>query len=135
MKSAVLLLSIATLALTAPVIAEARPDRGGGQPRAERQVQRPDRGGGRPDRGPRPDGPRQDRPRQDRMPQGGFRNRPDVMAPQPDYRPRRDSLGAGWRQQQEEARRGVRSGRFVPLNKVVPNLQRRYPGRQLDAGI
>ena len=131
MKSAVLLFSIATLALCAPAIAEARPDRGGGQARAERQVQRPERARPRPDAVDR----RQGRPRPDRMPDGGFRDRPDAIAPQPDFRPRRDSLGAGWRQQQEEARRAVRSGRFVPLSRVVPNLQRRFPGRQLDAGI
>jgi hypothetical protein len=131
MKRALLILAIATLALGAPAIAEARPDHHdrGGQARSERQVRRPERAGPRQGRPPRPDrGPQ-------RRPDGGFRNRPDVIPPPPQYRPRRDSLGAGWRQQQEEARRAVRSGRFVPLSRVVPNLKRRYPGRQLDAGI
>jgi peptidase YpeB-like protein len=123
MKSAALFLAIASLALTAPVIADARPD--GQRARAER-IDRQDRGGRvrpdavRPDRDfrvrPRPDGPIRERPR-------------------PDGRPGRDSLGAGWRQQQDEARRGVRSGQLMPLNRVLPNLQRRFPGRQLDAGI
>ncbi|MGZ8364606.1 MAG: PepSY domain-containing protein [Caulobacteraceae bacterium] len=48
---------------------------------------------------------------------------------------RRDSLGQGWRQQQDEARRGVRQGRYVPLARVLPGISRRTPGRQLDAGI
>ncbi len=46
-----------------------------------------------------------------------------------------NSLGADWRQQQDEARQGVRQGRYVPLGRVLPELRRRSPGRQLDAGI
>jgi hypothetical protein len=99
--------ALALLALTAPAIADARPDdRGGGRdrPRAERQ----------PDDEPRQ--PRRQRP-----------NRGD--------RPAYNSLGEGWREQQDEARRGVRQGGFRPLSQVVGELQRRNPGRQLDAGI
>lgn len=46
-----------------------------------------------------------------------------------------DSLGAGWREQQDEAQRGVREGRFVPLAQVIQNIRARTPGRQLDAGL
>jgi hypothetical protein len=46
-----------------------------------------------------------------------------------------NSLGPDWRFQQEEARAGVRQGHFAPLGRVIDNLQRRSPGRQLDAGI
>jgi uncharacterized membrane protein YkoI len=48
---------------------------------------------------------------------------------------RPNSLGADWRLQQEEARFGVRHGQFAPLGRVVENIRRRTPGRQLDAGI
>jgi hypothetical protein len=55
-------------------------------------------------------------------------------APAPIMR-RPNSLGADWRQQQEEARSGVGRGRFAPLGQVIEGIQRRAPGRQLDAGI
>ncbi len=126
MKSAVLFLSVAALALAAPAIADARPDgRGGGgggreDRREARQERRGDRPQARPDRRGRPD--------------GGFRT--PRMRPPAVYRPQAgDSLGPGWRQQQDDVRRGVRQGRYVPLNRVIPNLQRRFPGRQLDAGL
>jgi uncharacterized membrane protein YkoI len=48
---------------------------------------------------------------------------------------RPNSLGADWRLQQEEARFGVRHGHFAPLGHVIEGLERRAPGRQLDAGI
>ncbi|HEY2048819.1 MAG TPA: PepSY domain-containing protein [Caulobacteraceae bacterium] len=48
---------------------------------------------------------------------------------------RPNSLGPDWRQQQEEARFGVRHGHFAPLGRVIDSLERRSPGRQLDAGI
>lgn len=46
-----------------------------------------------------------------------------------------NSLGAGWRAQQNEARDAVRRGRHVPLGRVLSELKRRTPGRQLDAGL
>jgi len=49
------------------------------------------------------------------------------------YRP--NSLGDDWRQQQNEARQGVRRGRLVPLSQVLAEINRRTPGRLLDAGI
>jgi hypothetical protein len=103
-------LVLAVLALSAPAIADARPGHGGGggreKPRAERQ-----RDDGRRQRGR--EGPR------------------DFRAPAPPY----NSLGEGWREQQDEARRGVRQGGYRPLAQVLGDLQRRNPGRQLDAGI
>jgi hypothetical protein len=34
---------------------------------------------------------------------------------------------------QDDARRGVREGRRVPLRDVIPQIQRRSPGRMLDS--
>ena len=50
-------------------------------------------------------------------------------------RDRSDSLGSNWRPQQDEARSGVRQGRMIPLEAIAPRLNRRAPGRLLDAGI
>ena len=50
-------------------------------------------------------------------------------------RDRSDSLGSNWRPQQDEARSGVRQGRMLPLESIAPRLNRRAPGRLLDAGI
>jgi hypothetical protein len=58
---------------------------------------------------------------------------PPGYAGPPARRP--NSLGADWRLQQEEARAGVRQGHFAPLGHVIESLERREPGRQLDAGI
>ena len=49
--------------------------------------------------------------------------------------PQPDSLGAGWREQQNEVQRCVREGRCVSLAQVIQNIRRRTPGRQLDAGL
>jgi uncharacterized membrane protein YkoI len=49
--------------------------------------------------------------------------------------PQPDSLGAGWREQQDEAQRCVRDGRCVSLAQVIQTIRRRTPGRQLDAGL
>jgi uncharacterized membrane protein YkoI len=46
-----------------------------------------------------------------------------------------NSLGAGWGQQQDEARQGVRQRRMIPLGQIVAQLRARIPGRQLDAGL
>lgn len=46
-----------------------------------------------------------------------------------------NSLGSGWRQQQDEARDAVRRGQHVPLGRVLEQLKRRTPGRQLDVGL
>jgi hypothetical protein len=51
------------------------------------------------------------------------------------YGPAPNSLGSGWRPQQEDARRGVRSGAMRPLGEVVANIQRTTRGRMLDAGV
>lgn len=46
-----------------------------------------------------------------------------------------DSLGPAWAPQQDEAREGVRRGNQVPLPMVIMTIQRRVPGRLLDAGL
>jgi uncharacterized membrane protein YkoI len=48
---------------------------------------------------------------------------------------RYDSLGADWGAQQNEARRGVKQGRYTPLATVIAEINRRTPGYQLDAGL
>jgi uncharacterized membrane protein YkoI len=53
----------------------------------------------------------------------------------PDRPPQGDSLGADWREQQNEARAKVREGRHVPLEQVIAEIRRRTPGRLLDTGI
>ena len=53
--------------------------------------------------------------------------------PPPPHRP--NSLGADWRQQQDEARLGVRQRRIMPLGMVIQQVRRRFPGHQLDAGL
>jgi uncharacterized membrane protein YkoI len=46
-----------------------------------------------------------------------------------------DSLGADWRQQQDEARAAVRDGRHLPLSEVTAKIAAQVPGRLLDAGL
>lgn len=58
-----------------------------------------------------------------------FLGRPSVPLTSP------NSLGAGWRQQQDEAREAVLRGRHLPLARVLDQLRRRTPGRQLDVGL
>jgi hypothetical protein len=53
--------------------------------------------------------------------------------PAPRYAP--NSLGSGWRPQQDDARRGVREGRMASLSQVMENIRRTTPGRMLDAGV
>lgn len=49
--------------------------------------------------------------------------------------PQGDSLGADWRQQQNEARQKVQEGRHVPLEQVIAEIRRKTPGRLLDTGL
>ncbi len=64
---------------------------------------------------------------------------PRAYAPPPTYAPPRgysyapapNSLGSGWRPQQPEARRQGN----VPLGRVMADINRRMPGRMLDAGV
>ena len=58
---------------------------------------------------------------------------PAAAVAQPDDKG--DSLGAAWAPQQDEARAGVRRGAQVPLSLVIMTIQRRLPGRMLDAGL
>jgi hypothetical protein len=46
-----------------------------------------------------------------------------------------NSLGAGWGQQQDQARRGVRQGQMMPLRQVITGIRGSTPGRLLDAGL
>ncbi len=46
-----------------------------------------------------------------------------------------DSLGADWGQQQNQARQAVRSGRYLPLTRIIAEISRRDRGHELDAGI
>ena len=57
------------------------------------------------------------------------------ISPRPPPPHRQNSLGADWRQQQDEARLGVRQRRIMPLESVIQQIRRRAPGRQLDAGL
>ena len=40
-----------------------------------------------------------------------------------------------WRQQQDLLREGVRGGKLEPLGRVIANIRRIAPGRQVDADI
>lgn len=55
--------------------------------------------------------------------------------PGPNRPPPGNSLGADRREQQDEARQGVRGGHLAPLGRVIHDIGRRTPGRQLDTGI
>ena len=48
--------------------------------------------------------------------------------------PGRPVLGAG-RGDQDQAREGVKSGRQVPLSRVLASLSSRYPGRHLNTSM
>jgi hypothetical protein len=85
--------------------------------------------------------------------EGGFRYAPPGVyagerrdyryaAPPPAYQqgyaaPQRrpNSLGSEWREQQEEARSGVRQGQMAPLGSVISGIGHHSRGRPLDAGI
>jgi uncharacterized membrane protein YkoI len=57
-----------------------------------------------------------------------------AAAPAPTPQPS-DSLGADWATQQDEARAGVKQGRYIPLSRAIAIVRQRSPGHQLDAGI
>lgn len=46
-----------------------------------------------------------------------------------------NSLGADWRLQQDEVRRDVEKRQLMPLGRVIEQIRRKTPGRQLDAGL
>ena len=61
---------------------------------------------------------------------------PAYAAPPYGYRPAApNSLGADWGQQQNQARRGVRQGGLMSLDRVIPMLNSQIAGRLLDAGL
>ncbi len=137
---AALLLTLAAVA-TAPVgVAWGQPyerrgehrgeGRGPGRGEGGRIEQRapPGRSGG-PYRGPVYAGPPPTA-----YPYGGYpAPPPPAYAPAPGYSA--NSLGPAWAQQQDQARRGVREGRMVPLGSVLSQLGRSTRGHVLDAGI
>jgi uncharacterized membrane protein YkoI len=49
--------------------------------------------------------------------------------------PAPNSLGADWRLQQDEVRKGVRDHQLMPLGRVIEQIRARTPGRQLDTGL
>jgi hypothetical protein len=55
--------------------------------------------------------------------------------PPGDRSPSGDSLGADWREQQNEARQKVKDGRHLPLDRVIESIRHKTPGRLLDTGI
>ena len=64
-------------------------------------------------------------------PHGGY----GYQGPPPVYGGAPVSQGSDWSRQQDEARAGVRQGRYVGLARVIGAIRRRSPGRQLDAGL
>ncbi|HEY1414431.1 MAG TPA: PepSY domain-containing protein [Caulobacteraceae bacterium] len=44
-------------------------------------------------------------------------------------------MGGRWRNQEDFLRQGVRQGQLAPLGRVIENIRRVTPGRQLDAGL
>ena len=60
---------------------------------------------------------------------------PVYAQPPEDRPPKGDSLGADWREQQNEARQKVKEGRHVPLDRVIATIRARTPGRLLDTGL
>jgi hypothetical protein len=48
---------------------------------------------------------------------------------------RAPAMGGEWRNQENFLRQGVRQGQLAPLGRVIDNIRRLTPGRQLDAGL
>lgn len=48
---------------------------------------------------------------------------------------RAPAMGGEWRNQENFLRQGVRQGQLAPLGRVIENIRRVTPGRQLDAGL
>jgi hypothetical protein len=51
------------------------------------------------------------------------------------YRTGAPAMGGRWRNQEDFLRQGVRQGQLAPLGRVIDNIRRVTPGRQLDAGL
>jgi uncharacterized membrane protein YkoI len=49
--------------------------------------------------------------------------------------PDNDSLGADYSLQQDAARAAVKQGRYLPLSRIIAEIHRQNPGRELDAGL
>jgi hypothetical protein len=104
---AALLFGVALLGAATPLLAQNNRDRDHGRPRREERAP------------PRP----------------VEAYRPALIRPGPGPGPGPDSLGADWGGQQEEARRGVRQGHYVPLGRAIEEIRRHSPGSELDAGL
>jgi hypothetical protein len=122
---AILLLALAPAALTLPVKAQERPR----DPKEARRFE--GRAARRPHAYP---APVYAPPTPYARP---YRVYPPAYAypPSPAIAPAPNSLGAGWAQQQDQARAGVRQGRMIPLGRVMTGIRQTTPGRLLDAGL
>lgn len=151
MKRIACLLALGALAITAPLAASADPG-GRGHGRGGAGAWGAERGGGgwrdNPGRGPDRGNFERGRPYErggfEPPGQGRWRERSggaerwsggQRWQERASDRGRVNSLGEGWREQQDEARAGVSSGQYRPLGGVLSDLRRRQPGRQLDAGL
>ena len=85
--------------------------------------------------GGRPYGPYEGGPSSPQGRWGDGRYTPPANLPAEQQRGRVNSLGEGWREQQNEAREGVRRGELRPLGGVLSELRRRQPGHELDVGM
>ena len=60
---------------------------------------------------------------------------PTLALAQAGQPPVSDSLGADYGLQQDAARAAVKRGRYLPLSRVIAEIHRQNPGRELDAGL
>jgi hypothetical protein len=133
MKYAARILLVAALLSAAPALAAGRGNGSGSPEREWRGDGQFQRGGPRGPGGPQgPGGPGPvPYDRSGRRPAG-----PEVgLGAVPPPRHGQGPLGKQGDQQQNRAFEGVRSRELRPLNKVLDDLNRRQPGRQLDSGI
>ena len=107
------------------------------------RVEQGGRGDGRFQRGDGPGGRGGRFERDGEQPNGGRGNRSfpganGVLYAQP---PDRGGEGHGnpqqgrWNGQQNEAREGVREGRYQSMGEILSRIRQRQPGQQLDAGL
>ena len=132
MKSLLTVLFAASIAAAAPALADNDHGHGGGGwhggGRGEGRGDGDGNGNGRGGRWGGPGGPPEGRWN------GGFpgpEGGPVYAAP-----PRaRQAPGPEYTDEQDEARRGVRSGQIRPMGEIVSRIERTRPGRMLDANL
>jgi uncharacterized membrane protein YkoI len=66
---------------------------------------------------------------------GSAASQPATNKPPAPAQPHPNSLGADWRLQQDEVRKGVRDHQLMPLGRVIERIRALTPGRQLDTGL